>query len=331
MTAVDPDRIEIVPIGITKSGAWLLGAHPDLLSDSLVKAGTPGTEELVADVSHHGLIPLGRSRGDSSQSAVDVVFPLLHGPFGEDGTVQGLLELAGIPYIGAGVMASAVAMDKGVMKALFEHAGLPGPKYLLFTRREWQESSDQTITRIGDRLGLPVFVKPSRLGSSVGISKAATTDELWASISEALRHDSKIIVEEAITGREIEVGLLGNQNPAVSVFGEVVAKHDFYDYEAKYTDGLAELIIPACLSGSQVRDLTGVALRAFKAVDAEGMARVDFFIERDTERVVLNEINTIPGFAPTSMFPKLWAASGLPYGELVARLVELALERHGGR
>jgi D-alanine-D-alanine ligase len=327
--AVDQEKFEIVPIGITKQGAWLLGANPALLPDSQVAPETPDTTELVADVTRRGLVPVRRASLDSHQSAVDVVFPLLHGPYGEDGTVQGLLELAGIPYIGAGVLASAVGMDKAVMKALFQHAGLEGPRYEVFSAREWERDSPAIVARIESNLGLPVFVKPCRMGSSVGISKAKSTDEVWASIAEALAHDTKVIVEEMITGREIECGLLGHDEPAVSVFGEVVSTHEFYDYESKYTEGLADLIIPVRLSAGQAQGLTEIARRAFNAIDAEGMARVDFFIEAGTERLVLNEINTMPGFAPTSMFPKLWEASGLSYAALFDRLVELALERHG--
>ena len=224
-------------------------------------------------------------------------------------------------------MASAVGMDKSVMKKLFEQAGLPVPRYRVFSRSEFERDGSALVAALQADLGLPAFVKPCRLGSSVGISKSHSEDELWASISNALLHDRKVIVEEMIVGREVECGLLGNEQPSVSVFGEIVPKREFYDYEAKYTEGLAELIIPARLTSDQVARLTEVAIAAFQAIDAEGMARVDFFIEEPSGRVVLNEINTIPGFAPTSMFPKLWAASGLPYGELVERLVELALER----
>lgn len=324
--AVDGDRFEIVPIGITRSGAWLLGADPKLLGDLSVGEGTPDTESVMADVSSRGLIAKSRTN-EGQGSVIDVAFPLLHGPFGEDGTVQGMLELAGIPYVGAGVLASAVGMDKGVMKALFEHAGLTVPRYRVFTAREWDEDPAATVKSLVAKLGLPMFVKPCRLGSSVGIGKAHAADEVGALITEALTHDRKVIVEEMIAGREVECGLLGNDRPAVSVFGEIVPKNEFYDYEAKYTEGMAELIIPARLPAEQVRRLSDIALRAFRAIDAEGMARVDFFIEEPGGRIVLNEINTIPGFAPTSMFPKLWDASGLPYGALIERLVELALER----
>lgn len=327
--AVDPDRFEVVPIGITKSGAWLLGESQALLQSTEVSSQDTNTVGLVADVTGKGLVPVDHGNLDSHQSAVDVVFPLLHGPYGEDGTVQGLLDLAGVAYVGAGVAASAIGMDKALMKAMFEHAGLPVPKYRVLTRREWDRDPDQIVADVERALGYPVFVKPARLGSSVGISKAKTRDSLWASIGQAMGHDpqGKVLVEEGINGREVECGLLGNYDPAISVFGEILTNHEFYDYEAKYTDGLADLIIPARLSADQIRQLSSIALRAFEAIDAAGMARVDFFIEHDTDRVVLNEINTIPGFAPTSMFPKLWEASGLSYRCLIERLVELAIER----
>ena len=327
MEAVDSAKFDIVPIGITREGRWLLGANPFLLADSQVRDGMAETEAVLADVSSRGLVPAAGRRA-ATDRLIDVVFPLLHGPFGEDGTVQGVLELAGVPYVGAGVLASAVGMDKGVMKALFEHAGLPVARYVVFTARDFSEDGAGVVKRLRSELGLPLFVKPCRLGSSVGISKARSEDELWGSIAEAFRYDRRVIAEEMIRGREVECGLLGNDRPAVSVFGEIVSTREFYDYEAKYTQGLAELIIPARLTSGQVDSMTDIALRAFRAIDAEGMARVDFFVEEPSGRVIVNEINTIPGFAPTSMFPKLWEASGLPYGLLVERLVELALERH---
>lgn len=324
--AIDTTKYEVVPIGITKTGVWQLGKTPDLLGASQGSLHSGQTSKLVADVAGKGLLPIEQGSLDGHDSTVDVIFPLLHGPLGEDGTVQGMLELAGVAYVGAGVASSAIGMDKALMKAIFEHAGLEGPRYSVISRSEWNRDSGNVISAVENELGFPVFAKPARLGSSVGISKATTTDGLWAAISEALRYDAKVVVEQAIDGREIECGLLGNETPAVSVFGEIVSKRDFYDYEAKYTDGLAELIVPAQLSRVQIDEMTDIAIRAFKAIDARGMARVDFFLERGTDRVILNEINTIPGFTRTSMFPKLWEASGLSYTELIDRLVELALE-----
>jgi D-alanine-D-alanine ligase len=332
--SVDPERFVVVPIGITRDGAWRLGVDPRQLPRPEVNDES-GSTGVLADISYSGLVPALAARGldgQSSEPVVDVVFPLLHGPYGEDGTVQGMLELARVPYVGSGVLASAVGMDKEFMKRLFNQAGLPSPKYVAFTRRDFELSRQELIDRLVHELGLPIFVKPCRLGSSVGIEKAHTTNELWASISHALEHDDKVIAEETILGREIECGLLGNEDPAVSVFGEIVPKHEFYDYEAKYTDGLADLTIPARLSPEQVHELRDYAVRAFKAIDATGMARVDFFVQDgDPGRIVVNEINTIPGFSPTSMFPKLWEAGGISYGALIERLVELALERHPTR
>lgn len=324
--AIDPEKYEAVLIGITKQGSWLLGQSTRLLLGPQVAADGNETVEMVANISGHALVPARGTDGDGTASAVDVILPLLHGPFGEDGTVQGMLELAGIPYVGSGVTASAVAMDKAMMKAVFEHAGLPVGPYRVFTMREWRSSGDELAIDMERALGYPMFVKPCHMGSSVGISKATSKDELWAAVSEAGRHDRKIIVEQAIDGREIECGVLGNDDPLVSVFGEVVSEHDFYDYEAKYTDGLANLVIPASLTVEQVRRLTDIALRAFRAIDGEGMARVDIFLERESGEPVLNEINTIPGFTRTSMFPKLWEATGIEYSELIDRLVQLALE-----
>ena len=325
--AIDPEKYETVLVGITKEGAWLMGQGTRFLLGEQVEADGHETVELVANVGRHALVPAASGERASDGVGIDVVLPLLHGPLGEDGTVQGFLELAGIPYVGSGVTASAVGMDKAMMKAVFEHAGLPVGAYQVFTVSEWRSSGAELASAIEEGLGFPVFVKPCHMGSSVGISKASTKDELWAAVSEAGRHDRKIIVEKAIRGREIECGILGNDQPLISVFGEVLSEHDFYDYEAKYTDGLARLVIPAKLTADQVAKLTDVALRAFKAIDAEGMARVDFFVEHDSGNPVLNEINTIPGFTRTSMFPKLWEATGIGYSELIDRLVQLALER----
>jgi D-alanine-D-alanine ligase len=328
IAALDSDRYEVVPIGITKQGAWLIGEVPTLLQGQEVSPEIPDTLEVVADVTRQRLVPMRPGSIQPHESAVDVVFPLIHGPYGEDGTVQGLLELADIPYVGAGVLASSVGMDKAMMKTVFEHAGLPVVPYRWFSVKRWQTAPDEVIAEIESALEYPVFVKPCNLGSSVGISKARTRDELWTAVQEAARYDRKIIIEKGVNAREVECAILGNDDPTVSVFGEIVPHHEFYDYEAKYTEGLTDYIIPARLSAEQVRTLTDMALCAFHAIDAAGMARVDFFIERSSERLILNEINTIPGFTPTSMYPKLWEASGLSYSELIDRLIELALERH---
>jgi D-alanine-D-alanine ligase len=256
-----------------------------------------------------------------------VVFPILHGPYGEDGTVQGLLELAGVPYVGAGVLASAVGMDKATMKAVFRAHGLPVVPHLVVRQHEWAEDAAGVGTRVAAELGYPCFVKPSNLGSSVGISKVGRPADLAPAMATALAHDRKALVERAITGRELEVAILGNDHPVASVPGEVLPGKEWYDYEAKYTDGIAKLLIPAPVDEAVAAELRRLAVAAFRAVDAAGLARVDFFLEAEG-RAWVNEINTIPGFTRHSAYPRLWEASGLPYPRLIDRLIELARERH---
>jgi D-alanine-D-alanine ligase len=321
MEALDPDRFEVVPIAITRAGAWLLpdrspleltasdGAHPE------VEAA--GTELAV--------------RPEQGVGGVDVVFPILHGPFGEDGTVQGLFELADLPYVGSGVLASALAMDKAMAKVVLAQAGLPQAPYLVVPERDWRADPDRVAAEVEGRLAYPVFTKPARLGSSIGISKVKIPDGLAAGLADAFAHDTKALVEQGVVARELECGVLGNDAPEASVVGEVVPGHEFYDFEAKYLDESLKLEIPAPVPGA-VRDrVRELSLRAFQALDCEGFARVDFFYEEATGRVLLNEVNTIPGFTPKSMFPMLWGASGLSYPDLVARLVDLAVERHAVR
>ncbi|HZS94267.1 MAG TPA: D-alanine--D-alanine ligase [Chloroflexota bacterium] len=330
--ALDPDRYETVPIGITREGHWLIGDSPNQFLASEVTLELPDTAEAVPDVTHHGIVRVNERGGiDLHQTAVDVVFPLLHGPYGEDGTVQGLLELADIPYVGSGVLGSAVSMDKLMMKAVLEHAGLPGVAYAAALSRDVERDVDGVVAKIEECLTYPVFVKPCNLGSSVGISKAGDRAALRHSLLLAARYDRRIIVEQGVDAREIECSVLGNDTPLVSVPGEVVPRNEFYDYDAKYTEGHADLIIPAELSADQTREVRDLALHAFAAVDAAGLARVDFFIRRDDGTVLLNEINTMPGFTSTSMYPKLWEATGVPYHEIADRLIELALERHAER
>jgi D-alanine-D-alanine ligase len=259
---------------------------------------------------------------------LDVVFPVLHGTFGEDGTVQGLLELADVPYVGAGVLASAAGMDKDVMKRLFRDAALPIVPWELILRSEWQNDPGAVRKRIEKQLRYPLFVKPVNLGSSVGISKVHGRRELEAALNLAAQYDRKILVEKGIDAREIECSVLGNDHPQASVPGEVLSVNEFYDYEAKYIKPGSELVIPAKLTPRQTKQVREVAIRAFRAVDGAGMARVDFLLDRKTGKVYLNEINTIPGFTSISMYPKLWEASGLPYSRLLDRLIELALERY---
>src|SRR5215218_57428 len=317
MEALDPDRFEVVPIAITRDGAWML---PDRSPLELTAADGTLPEVEVA----------GRElavRPQEGVHGVDVVFPILHGPFGEDGTVQGLFELADLPYVGSGVLASALAMDKAMAKVVLAQAGLPQAPYLVVPERDWRADPDRVAAEVGGRLQYPVFTKPARLGSSIGISKVKTPDGL----ADGLAHDTKALVEQGIAARELECGVLGNDAPEASVVGEVVPGHEFYDFEAKYLDESLKLEIPAPVPAA-VRDrVRELSLRAFQALDCEGLARVDFFYEEATGRVLLNEVNTIPGFTPKSMFPMLWAASGLAYPDLVARLVDLATERHAAR
>jgi D-alanine-D-alanine ligase len=332
LAALDPDRYEAVPIGISREGSWQVGQAPEQLAAGELRKDLVAPEEGLVDPTHHGIVRVdGAGAMDLHDSAIDVVFPVLHGPNGEDGTVQGLLVTAGIPYVGSEVLGSALAMDKWRMKAVFAQWGLPNVPYVGFRAYDWAHGRDELLARLERELAYPVFVKPSNMGSSVGISKARTTEELAHGIDVAIRYDSTIVVEQGIEGREIEIGVLGNDDPLVSVPGEIRPHHDFYDYQAKYTEGLADLIIPACLEDEQIKRLGELARGAFFAVDAAGLARVDFFIRASDGEILLNEINTMPGFTATSMYPKLWEATGVPYPELIDRLIRLALERFDDR
>jgi D-alanine-D-alanine ligase len=339
MRALDSSRYETVMIGVTKEGRWLIGGNAlqQLLGASrasfLPSAGEagaaspdPNTKELVSRDA------AAVSTGNLLKSSVDVVFPVIHGPFGEDGTIQGLLELADIPYVGAGVAASAVGMDKALMKSIFQSAGLPLGDYLVVLRHRWEQFPEETLREIEASINYPCFVKPANLGSSIGIVKAHDRLELEQGLATSTRYDRKLMVERAIVGREVECSVLGNDEPSASTVGEIISGHEFYDYESKYSDESGtRLIIPADISPEQESTVQDLAVRAFKAIDACGMARVDFFIRSSDGRVILNEINTIPGFTIWSMYPKLWVASGLPYPQLVDRLIELALERHADK
>jgi len=334
LKALDPTRYEVVPIGITCEGHWRVGpAAEKLLSQSpgalpaVLEKGMPVTASV--DPTGPKLIPLNSvqpSRGVPPE--LDVVFSVLHGTFGEDGTVQGLLELAGIPYVGAGVLGSAVGMDKDVMKKLFRDAGLPIVPWVVILRSHWETDRAGVQKQIGRKLRLPVFVKPANLGSSVGIRKVRRKSELASALDLAAQYDRKILVEKAVDAREIECSVLGNDRPQASVPGEVVPVNEFYDYEAKYVKPGSELIIPAKLTAAETRRVQELALGAFRAIEGAGMARVDFLLDRGNGRIFVNEINTIPGFTPISMYPKLWEASGLPYAALLDRLIQLAFERH---
>lgn len=311
------DAYEVYPVGITKEGRWLSSGDPMRELESRSSDGGSGLPAPVSD------------KLPTNLGSADVVFPVLHGPYGEDGTIQGMLEMAGIPYVGSGVLASAASMDKVTMKKIFAYHGLPQVEWLGLTREDWNENREKLIREIEDSLGYPCFVKPSNLGSSVGINKAQTSEELAEAVDVAAELDRRIIVEAAANAREIEVAVLGNEEPKVSVPGEiVVGSHEFYDYEAKYTAGESEVLAPADIPEDAAAEIREIARNAFKAIDAAGMARIDFFLERGTDRVLLNEINTIPGFTPTSVYARLWDASGLPYKELLDELIQLAIERH---
>lgn len=333
MHYLDKNKYEVIPLGITKQGRWLAAGDPMKELKAMAEEARlqpdkpePHRRELVAQ--RRELVP-GVERTGIPQ--VDVIFPVLHGPYGEDGTVQGLLELADIPYVGAGVLGSALAMDKAVMKAVFRVEGLPIADYVLVMRWDWEENPTQVIQRVEEHIGYPCFAKPANLGSSVGITKVHEAAELPAALDIAARYDRKMLVERAINAREIECSVLGNDHPIASVPGEVVPKREFYDYVAKYFDENTELIIPADLSPEKAAEVQELAVRAFVALDLAGMARADFLMDRDTEQVYVNELNSIPGFTHASMYPKLWEASGIPYPELLDRLIQLALERHRDR
>jgi D-alanine-D-alanine ligase len=327
-------RHEVVPVGISRSGAWISSGDPmrELERRSAVLApahgGEPAANSSTTDLTINPASARERLPAMGFGS-VDVVFPVLHGPDGEDGTVQGMLELAGVPYVGSGVLASAVGMDKITMKKIFAQHGLPQVPWLGLTRKELRDDPDSVVRRVENGLSYPVFVKPANLGSSVGINKATDAAGLRPALDEAAALDRRVIVEGGVDAREVEVAVLGNDEPEVSVPGEIIlTSSEIYDYEAKYVEGGMELAVPADLPEETAAELERVAREAYRAVDAAGMARIDFFVERAGGRLLLNEINTIPGFTPTSVYSKLWAASGLPYDRLLDRLVELALERH---
>ncbi len=323
--ALDPEKYEAVPIGISKDGRWLVGTGAVKMLPDVLKSGE--RVSLPPDPTSAALVPLAQGAGHPSVT-VDVVFPVLHGTFGEDGTVQGLLELAGLPYVGAGVLASAVGMDKDVQKRLFKEAGLPIVPFLAFHRSDWEKQRAKVLAQIKKKFRFPVFVKPATLGSSVGMTRVKAAHEISAAMDLAAEYAMKVLVERGVTGREIEVSVLGNEDVRASVPGEIVPHREFYDYTAKYLEGGTGLLIPAPLTKKQVATFQEYAIRAYRAIDCTGMARCDFFLERSNGKIFVNELNTIPGFTAISMYPKMWEASGLPYPKLIDRLIELALELH---
>ena len=358
LEAINRKKYEVVPIGITKEGRWVAAGHAERLlhpaaSEKHLRAGDPdatasaavlrrGESVLVPPVPSEALVPFEREAGAVARSSpeqvlsVDVIFPVLHGTFGEDGTIQGLFELAGIAYVGSGVLGSAAGMDKDTTKRLFASAKLPIVKWVTFLRGEWEKSPKKVRARVEATLRYPVFVKPANLGSSVGITKAHIGKELGPAIELAARFDRKIVVEQGVGGkgkaRELEVAVLGNDAPEASVVGEVIPGKEFYDYEAKYLSEGSDLIVPAKLTKAQAKQVREMAIAAFRVCDCAGLARVDFLMEPGKSgRIYVNEINTLPGFTSISMYPRLWAASGVPYPKLIDRLIELAMERRADK
>ena len=343
LQSIDQKKFEVVPIGITKEGHWLAaGEAHDLLQgneSAVVRRLRAGDPEATpgAKLLHEGIptlmAPMPGPQGPEGK-AIDVVFPVLHGTFGEDGTIQGLFELAGIAYVGSGVLGSSAGMDKDVMKRLFANAKLPIVKHVTLLRAEWERSPRKAVALVQAALKYPVFVKPANLGSSVGISKVHNRKELGPALALAAKYDRKLVVEQGVGGkkskaRELEVGVLGNDRPEASVVGEIIPGKEFYDYEAKYLSEGSVPVIPAKLSRAETTQIREMAVAAFRACDLSGLARVDFLMEPDGKRrIFLNEVNTMPGFTRISMYPKLWEATGVPYKDLVTRLIELALERH---
>jgi D-alanine-D-alanine ligase len=331
---LDPDKYEAVPIGISKEGHWLIGRDaasalkqgvaPKLLPDVL-KSGQRIV--MAADPTDAALIPIDRS-GSGMAQRLDVVFPVMHGTFGEDGTIQGLLDLAGLPFVGAGVLGSAIGMDKDVAKKLLQHAKIPVVPWVTVYRADWERDPKAVQKEIEKKFRYPVFVNPATLGSSVGMSKVHSRAELAPALNLASEFAMKVLVERAVVAREIEVSVLGNHDPKASVPGEIVPHREFYDYTAKYLEEGTALMIPAKLKPAQIRKIQQLAVAAFRTLELSGMARVDFFLEKKGGKLFLNEVNTIPGFTSISMYPKLWEATGIPFRELIDRLIALALEVH---
>jgi D-alanine-D-alanine ligase len=320
---LDPQKYEAVPIGITKEGHWLIGEGAQKMLPEVLRTGQRVI--MSADPTESALMPIdGSARGQK----LDVIFPVIHGTFGEDGTMQGLLELAGLPFVGAGVLGSAIGMDKDVAKKLMQVAGIPVVPWIAVQRADWERQPKEIRRAIEKKFKYPVFVKPATLGSSVGMTKVHSRAELGSALDLAAEFAMKIMVERAVSAREIEVSVLGNHDPRASIPGEIVPHREFYDYTAKYLEEGTQLLIPAKLKKSEVKTVQAMAVTAFRALELSGMARVDFFIEKRGGKIFLNEVNTIPGFTSISMYPKLWEANGIPFRELISKLIDLALEQH---
>src|SRR6202790_3626522 len=320
---LDPDKYEAVPIGISKEGHWLVGAGAQKMLPEVLKGGQ--RVMMTADPTDAALVRLDGSGGGQR---LDVVFPVMHGTFGEDGTIQGLLDLAGLPFVGAGVLGSAIGMDKDVAKRLLQVAKISGGRWITVYRADWEKGPKEIQRSIERKFKYPVFVKPATLGSSVGMTKVHSREELAPALDLASEFAMKILVERAVVAREIEVSVLGNNEPTASIPGEIVPHREFYDYAAKYLEEGTQLLIPAKLKPAQVKKVQSMAVATFRALELSGMARVDFFLEKRGGKLFLNEVNTIPGFTSISMYPKLWEASGIPFRELIDQLIALALELH---
>ncbi|HEY5069545.1 MAG TPA: D-alanine--D-alanine ligase family protein [Candidatus Acidoferrum sp.] len=320
---LDPQKYEAVPIGISKEGHWLIGEGAQKMLPDVLRTGQRVV--MSADPTESALMPIdGSARGQK----LDVVFPVIHGTFGEDGTMQGLLELAGLPFVGAGVLGSAIGMDKDVAKKLMQVAGIPVVPWIAVQRADWERDPKAIRRAVEKKFKYPVFVKPATLGSSVGMTKVHSRAELGPALDLAAEFAMKIMIERAVSAREIEVSVLGNHDPRASIPGEIVPHREFYDYAAKYLEEGTQLLIPAKLKKSEIKKVQAMAVTAFRALELSGMARVDFFIEKRGGKIFLNEVNTIPGFTSISMYPKLWEANGIPFRELITNLIDLALEQH---
>jgi D-alanine-D-alanine ligase len=337
MAALDPEKYEVTPIGITRSGRWLAGevmAALEAGEDGDVRpvALLPGSPDEAEADKPYALVELERSETRPANLAevaqLDVIFPVLHGTYGEDGTVQGLLELANLPYVGAGVVGSAVGMDKGIFKQVMAANDLPVLPWKLVAKSEWAKRRDGLLDEVEAAFAYPVFTKPANLGSSVGISKCRNRDELAAGLDEAAQYDRRLLIEQGIAARELEISVLGNDEPIASIVGEIRPKREFYDYVAKYISDDSDLLIPAPIEPALAEEARALALKAYRAIDAAGLGRVDLMLDKDSGRLYVNEINTIPGFTRISMYPKLWEATGITYPELLDRLIELAVARH---
>ena len=332
MKALDKNKYEIIPIGVTRTGVWLTDVTTEMMekySKTKDKAALKGARKVVfnSDTENRGLIALNEN-GKNELIKLDVVFPINHGTYGEDGTLQGMLDQADMPYVGCGVIASAAGMDKTIAKKLFKDSGLAIAPYVEILRCDWRCEPDSCTKLMEKEIGYPCFVKPVNSGSSVGITKAHNKDEFKKAMNEACKYDRKILIEKAINAREIEVSVMGNDHPKASLPGEIVPCNEFYDYSAKYIDDKSKLEIPAKLPDDLIAKIRESAVKAYKSLDGAGLARVDFFVEKETNNIIINEINTLPGFTSISMYPKLWEATGLPYSQLLDQLIELAMERY---